>query len=484
MPEYEGKLKKILNIYFNMMLTLILIGTCVIGMLQPIMADDYSYVAHIQAKGFLKFLKFFYMAWSGRIINSFFMGLTSINNFYFIMSGFIIGMVFILLIILIIACALGKFPKIYSEDRLIFIITFAVMWFGIPVLGECVFWRAGAGSYLLPMFTGILFIMPYALWYHNKKDRNNKFVNVLMLFLGFIAGSSQEQVFVATFIFGLAWYTLTRKDKINIPNYLYFGVFGLILGGIVLILAPGNFIRFGVAEQHSLFYKISALVGYFAIYYFIVPVQQLWIWILTILLIITGITLIENKEGKLNSVKPKFLNKKFYFWILIAFTTVIPMIFVASSVAARTCFFFITFLTIALISLFDGHKTSVSKLNESKIGIIIIFIVLNVVFVDVCIGVANGYLLSGEVKYRENVILENKLKGINEIEVAPFDIMPFHTTYIYDVKIDDQHPVNKVASNYYNIKSIKLNHSLRKYRVEEDLDVVDAIKNHFKEKLK
>lgn len=484
MVEYEGELKKYFNMYFNILLTLILIGTCIIGMLQPIMADDYSYVSSIRVKGFIEFFKSFYLTWSGRIVNSLFMGLTSINNFYFIISGLLIGIVFILLIVFIIVCALGKFPKIYSEDRMIFIITFAVMWFGTPVLGECVFWRAGAGSYLLPMFMGIIFIVPYVLWYNNKKYKNSKFFNVLMLISGFMAGSSQEQVFVCVFTFVFIWFIFVRKYKLRIPNYLYFGLVSLILGGLVLVLAPGNFARFSVAEHHSLLYKIAALGAYFGIYYFIVPIQQLWIWVLTILLIITVINLFENKEEKSNDYKLKILNNKFCFWISIGFATVVPMIFLASSVAARTCFFFITFLTIAFISLFDGHKTSISKLNESKIGIIIVFIVLNIVFIDVCIGIANGYMLSKEVKYRENVIAQNKSKGISEIEVAPFDIMPFHTTYMYDVKIDIQHPVNKVVSGYYNIKSIKLNHGLMDYRVEEDLDVVDAIKNHLKQKLK
>jgi MFS family permease len=484
MVEYKGKLKKCLNMYINILLTLIFIGTCIIGMLQPIMADDYSYIANIQNKGFIEFFKSFYLIWSGRIINSFFMGLASVSNLSFVISGFIIGIVFILLVFFIIVCALGRFPRIYSDDRMLFTIAFAVMWFGAPVLGECVFWRSGAGSYLLPMFMGIIFIVPYILWYHNKRYRNSKLFNVLMLILGFMAGSSQEQVFVSIFVFAFIWFIFVRKYKMEIPNYLYFGLIGLIIGGLVLVLAPGNFARFSVAEHHSLLYKIAALGAYFGIYYFIVPIQQLWIWVLTILLIITVINLIENKEEKFNSYKLKVLNTKFYFWISIGLVTVLPMIFLASSVAARTCFFFITFLTIAFISLFDEYKTSISKFNESKIGIAVVFIVLNIVFVDVCIGVANGYLLSKEVKHRESVIIQNKSKGISEIEVAPLDVMPFHTSYIYDVKIDKEHAVNRVVSEYYNIKSIKLNHSLMNYRVEEDLDVVDAIKNHFNQKLK
>lgn len=483
MEQCNSKIKKYLNVYINILLTLILTGTCIIGMLQPIMADDYFFIARIRSQGFISFLKTFYLTWSGRIANSFFMALTSINSFYFVLSGLIIGIVFILLVFFIVTCALGRFPKIYSKDRMVFIIAFAFMWFGVPTLGECVFWRSGAGSYLVPMFLGILFITPYVLWYHSKKNINNKLFNILMLLMGIAAGSTQEQVFALLFSFSLIWFVFVRRNRIKIPNYLYFGLAGLLLGGAILILAPGNYIRFASAEHRSLFYVIAALGAYFGIYYFIVPLQQLWIWILVILLIIVILNFHKNKEEKLQNYNIKILNKRFYFWLVIALSAVIPMIALPGSVAARTCFSFITFLTTAFISLFYEYKDNMLRFSESKIGTIILVVVLNIILVDICIGAANGYLLSKEVKSRDNVILQNKAKGINEMEVAPFDIMNFHTTYIYDVKIDKEHATNKAVSLYYNIKSIKLNHALGKYRVEEDLDVVDGIKNRIKEKL-
>ncbi|MBU3143460.1 DUF6056 family protein [Clostridium sp. CF012] len=476
-------IKKYVDIYFNVLLSLVLIGTGAIGMLQPIMADDYSNIGDIKARGFVEFFKSIYLNWSGRITDSLFLGLNSINNDYFILAGLFLGIVFILLIVFVVTCALGKFPKLFSEDRLVFILGFAIIWFGTPGLGEVVFWRTGAGVYLIPMFLGISFILPYTLWYRNKNVNSNIIFSILMLLLGFMGGSSQEQVFSAIFLFISLWFIYIKKNKVEVPKYLYWGLVGLIIGGMVLILAPGNFVRFDFAEHSSLPYKIASLLAYFLIYYFVVPVQQLWIWIVFVLLIITVLKL-SDKKVEDSIFKFRILNKKFYFWLFIGVTSVLPMIAFPSSVSARTCFFFIVFISIALISLFDGYRASLLKFNESKIAIVITFIVLNIILVDVGIGVGNGYLLSKEVKHRETIILENKAKGITNILVDPLDIMPFHTTYIYDVKIDNQHAVNKVTSSYYNIKSITLNRKFKGYRVEEDLDAVDSIKNRLKEKLK
>lgn len=476
-------IRKYADIYFNILLALVLIGICAIGMLQPIMADDYSNIGIIKARGFVEFFKYIYLNWSGRITGSLFLGLNSINNNCFILAGFFLGIVFILLIVFVVTCALGKFPQIFAQDRLIFILAFAIVWFGMPGLGEVVFWRTGAGVYLIPMFLGISFILPYTLWYKNKNINGNIVFSTLMLLLGFISGSSQEQVFSAVFVFLALWFIYIKKNKVKVPNYLYWGLVGLIIGGMVLILAPGNFTRFNVAENGSLLYKIASLLGYFIIYYLVVPVQQLWIWILIVIVIVTVLKFSDKRE-EVNTFKNKVLTKKFYFWFFIGMTSVLPMIAFSASVSARTCFFFVVFIAIAFISLFDGHREALLKFNGGKIAIIITFMILNIIFVDVGIGVGNGYLLSQEVKHREIVILENRAKGINNIVVDPFDIMPFHTSYIYDVKIDDQHGVNKVVSSYYNIKSIVLNRQFKGYRVEEDLDAVDAIKSRFKQKLK
>lgn len=487
----KNKIDNYTNLYMNIITTFILIGVCFIGVLQPIMADDYTYVGQMHEQGFFTFFKNFYLTWCGRITNSIFMGFTSISNTVFILSGLLIGIFFILVVIFANTCALGRFPKIFGEDRFTFLLTFAAIWFGIPVLGECVFWRSGAGSYLIPMLLALFYIMPYTFWFYNQRNTNNIIFDILMFVLGVFVGSSQEQIFVSIFIFSFLWILYVKKNKLsnNVPRYLYIGIAGLILGGLILILAPGNFARFSTAEHRSLLFKAAALIGYFAIYYFIVPIQQLWIWIALILFLIFAAKIIENKEQKADTDlishndKVFLNNKSFKFWILIALSSVVPMFFLAASVSARTCFFFIIFLTIALISILKSHEKGIKIFSKSKLGTVILIIILNVVLIDVYIGVANNYLLSMEVKNREEIILAAK-KEKTDIEVPPLNIQNFHTTYIYDVKIDPNHAVNKAISQYYKINSIKINHALQKYEVEESTDVVDSIKNYFREKLK
>ncbi|MBI6873602.1 DUF6056 family protein [Clostridium aciditolerans] len=480
---FKEKYKRYINLYIKFMMILIFILVCLCGVLQPIMADDYVYYNDVHNLGLLKYMNKYYFNWSGRVFSTFTIGIIMKNDFINNFIGILNGIVLILVIFLSLIIALKRKPKVFSEDRLTFLLIFCTAWFGMPVLAECFYWKTGAAFYSYPICLALIFTLPYVFYIKNFNCKYSKYkalFSIVMFLLGIIVGFSHEQIFVAIFFSSIVFYRhcFKKVKHKEIPLYLILGTIGFIIGGMILICAPGNFARMKTAEASAL-YKVAALGGYFLIYYFINGAQKLWIWIVTILLVVYIIK-IQSPKKHLFTRNIKWC----LFWIVVAFCSIAPMFVLASSVTARTCSSFIIFLCIALAALLNWDSDTLNKFNKSRLGIIVTVFLVNILFGDLLVGVANNYMLDNQLKKRDSYIVTQKSKGIKDIEVAPFDIYPHVATYIYDIKIDPNHWTNISVKDYYNINSIKINYSLQKHEVEESLDIVESIKHYWENKFK
>lgn len=118
-------------------------------------------------------------------------------------------------------------------------------WFYISkeILNDSVFWITGSINYLWTITAMIIALIPYrdAI----AKEYNGKF-NIMYLILSIFASSGQEQASLIMLAFSLiiSVHLIIRDKKIN--KYLIIQTFFIILGSLVLFLAPGN-----VARTHS-----------------------------------------------------------------------------------------------------------------------------------------------------------------------------------------------------------------------------------------
>ena len=109
------------------------------------------------------------------------------------------------------------------------------------------FWEAGAANYLY--MTG--FILAFLLCYLKYKEKNLWGITVWILPLGLIAGWSNENMGPVVWILSLVVMLLRRREQKKIPVWMYLGNISCLAGSILMIVAPGNFVRSGETAEST-----------------------------------------------------------------------------------------------------------------------------------------------------------------------------------------------------------------------------------------
>ena len=351
------------NKIFNLILFILFILVIFIGVMQPRMADDFGDLKMFHSEHFLQILSGFYMNWSGRVLRLFLLLFSTCNDLTFYVSGALNGLAFLITVFLISIIALGRIPLLFSSDRLIFLLAFSTAWFGMPALGECVFWRDGAVTYLLPMLSGLAFITPFVLWYKSPKTLfpDKILYGILIIPAGIIAGVSHEQVIIsAGFLLGLwvLYILFFNKGAKKVPVYLYIGLVSFLAGGVISLFAPGNFKRMNLLTFHaSLIEKLAKQAGDFIIYVIGYGAQNLWVWLVVILL----------TAFIINSRFTRDRMNDFILWLVTAFVSILLVILFPLG-GQRPMYYFIIFVTIAFTGLLGANlKTRRSAMESLKI---------------------------------------------------------------------------------------------------------------------
>ncbi len=103
------------------------------------------------------------------------------------------------------------------------------------------FWQAGAANYLYITVFVLLFLYCYL-----REDDNNKGLPGITFWivpLGVIAGWSNENMGPAIWVISLLIILLAKKDQKKIKPWMILGNLASLVGSVLMILAPGNFVR-------------------------------------------------------------------------------------------------------------------------------------------------------------------------------------------------------------------------------------------------
>lgn len=112
------------------------------------------------------------------------------------------------------------------------------------------FWQAGAANYLYSSNWILLFLFIYIRYVKNPETKNFKGISFVMLFLGLITGWSNENMGPACAVTAFLVIVYCFKFlKRKAPLWMWTGAISAFIGSVLLILAPGNFIRNTHAED-------------------------------------------------------------------------------------------------------------------------------------------------------------------------------------------------------------------------------------------
>ena len=124
-------------------------------------------------------------------------------------------------------------------------------WLCIPHFGEVAIWKSGSTVYLWSAVPVALFLLPYNLTLAGTKNfGDSNFFAAAMLILGIIAGCSVENLAVTVTLLsaGIGFYW---QRKNFLPLWMVAGTVGNILGLIILLAAPGNFVRYDLQSVNK-----------------------------------------------------------------------------------------------------------------------------------------------------------------------------------------------------------------------------------------
>ncbi len=182
-----------------------------------------------------------YFTWSGRTVSHFltqfflWLGKDVFNIFNSLIS--------LLLVIEIYWCMNKGVVSLNFKTAWICWIFFA-LWVFSPGFSPVFFWLSGACNYLWTAVLLLAFLLPYIRKYYFFEEPLSKSLafTLGMFFLGIIAGWSNENS-ICWIILVLSYFIYVNKKTGKLENWMFSGLAGLMVGYMLLMLAPGNVAR-------------------------------------------------------------------------------------------------------------------------------------------------------------------------------------------------------------------------------------------------
>lgn len=227
------------------LLLVLVLSVGLLGAWNVPVADDYTNATVIRELGPIDFVAKIFMEWSGRIFSTVLIGASFLSYDFFPISSMILGFSFILLPLLTLR-GFG-FAKEWGKPHLATLIVSLAFLAGlIPFLAEDVFWPTGGWVYQFCSFAYVAWL----LGFHFVIKHSNILGSILLFIIGILLGTAHEQLslpfllIASCMVFQKFLQLRSAKTKFRAAHWLLLlPVLSIVLGTIVLLMAPGNYVR-------------------------------------------------------------------------------------------------------------------------------------------------------------------------------------------------------------------------------------------------
>ena len=402
--------------------------------LTPIISDDFAYLFIYGENGRITSIKDIihsqinhYYMWGGRSVVHF------IAQVLLMLPKYIADLLNTLVYISYISLIYMHIKGRAKNSILLFLMVNLGVWFLQPVLGDTIFWLTGSANYLWGTWLILLFLLPFRLYRGRISTPILQILYSICIFiLGILAGWTNENTAAAMLVIIIGFFIYYRSHKWSIPVWAIAGFAGAVIGFIIMIAAPGNFVRAGETTTFSL-YNLS---------------YRLFMWTLTFfyysgpLFLIALISVITFSRFSRGDKKDKM--KLVLIYAVAAIAAVYAML-ASPTFPRRALFGVVTFLIIAIgICLYNlDYKNVFLK----QIRLIVISISLMAFLFTFYLSWKEINSYSKIVAQREATIKQAKEEGLDYCEFTRYN----GSSYIHG-----EDPYSEVLmSRYYGI-TIKL----------------------------
>lgn len=409
----------------------------VLNLLTPLIADDYSYSLGLDNTKIdsiidvLNYQWWHYFNWGGRTISH------TIAQMFLLFPKIAFSIINPLLYIALIYLTYLHIVRNRDKKPIYLILIHLTLWFVLPVFGQTCLWLIGSCNYL---WTTVLIL--WFLWVYRQKNQKDSIARIVSLFLlGIIAGWTNENTAVGLIIVSLGFLIVEKLDNKNkLPKYKWSGLLGNIVGFLVLILAPGNYVRAdGIQDNTFIVIKIIKRIVQYTI-----TMTNYLLPLFILLVILISIYIFYKKK----------IHRQVWIYLVGAFFCIYSMV-LSPQFPERSWFGVIIFMLIATFDLLYD----IEKFNKVYQFIVVdILLILSFVHIGEYLGTAIDINnLRNVWEYRENYIAKQKDQGKDEIKVDAYYSQDKHNpTYgLADLFDDKKLWPNTSIAEYFDIKSIE-----------------------------
>ncbi|GAB6012291.1 DUF3329 domain-containing protein [Viscerimonas tarda] len=130
-----------------------------------------------------------------------------------------------------------------KHDLLLFAGVNFLIYFMQPVFGETILWLTGSANYLWGTSLILLFMLPYRMYDGQRPPKYTLPKCAGMLLLGMMSGWTNENTAAAMILMLVLFVVCYKIRKWKIPAWSVVGIVGAMAGYLIMITAPGNFMR-------------------------------------------------------------------------------------------------------------------------------------------------------------------------------------------------------------------------------------------------
>ena len=404
---------------------------------QPRMADDWYLAWYLFDYGSLpNFVVEMYLRWGGRVVPFALAGLALSSELGTQIFKLLTIPCFFLLSVCAYYLAHGAIPRFDRNQEGGFLVATAVLWLGVPVANETIIQTTGAAAYLWPATLGLgMLCLLRRLRDQAHPGRtmpNNTAANfgmcLGMFVAGVVVGMCNEQLVAGMSVVILGWVWMLRREG-RLPylaTHAWWATAGLILGALILVAAPGNYSRLGVQPGSSGILSTMIRFGmYLGGAYFGLGTGDAGrsLWLGMMVLALGGTLTLTGDRGREAGI-----------WLAGSFATLMPMLPLVNYASPRTTFLAVTFLFIAVTSIFPPKPRT--KTPQGIVHRLVPLVLCLLVLIDGFAGWAANRALAGEMAARMNIIRQQSAAGMKEAVLPYLATVPSRLTFILNPEHD------------------------------------------------
>lgn len=383
--------------------------------------------------------------WGGRVVVHFLLQL----SFLFGIQCFnVVNSIMFILLGILIYKHIDNFKKINFP---LLILIYSVLFLFIPQPGATIFWKSGSANYLwssVIMLCMTLMLKNYS--YDSNYFKDKKINIVLMFFMGVVVGNLNENSGCALIVCSFLYMIFYRIKNGEIPKWIISGILGLLIGYIVLLISPGNYIR--ADEMYpGVEYGIVDLIEYALK---ITRLSYDYLSVIIISAIVTSVMVFEKK----NNLKQYIIcyGNQFIFWIFVL-ASIYSLIF--SPAYPERCWTFPFIYLVIIIGI------NIKQLQEKRRFGQLIKKIIVILMLSLSIKAISEYNEAFYDIIDTKICIDDHVKQINnEKNNGNFDVV-LHTfpeaygkynafTYNGYLTFNSESWTNRWIAEYYGLKSI------------------------------